>query len=252
MIFVVSTASTISSYISQTKTNRAYLKELIEGGAVQKTATGIVSKERKASTAPTLSDAEWMQIEKGLSECLVKEANKFLASGDPYLIGKADKSTPITLAKLFLDACGAMGSGLPADFRGAPLPDTPKGMTSSNPSKETPFENSYGGTLVPETPKASPTSFSTSGWLDFLKSPTTLIMNQKNCTFGGSTGGEVVNGRFIVNSIIIMSMEKLDGNRIVATMRDGNSLVLDVNKSTGSVTAALVVPNAPIFLECSL
>ena len=95
------------------------------------------------------------------------------------------------------------------------------------------------------------------GLLDFLKSPATLIMNQKNCTYMKQITGEVVNGRFIISSVgaVVMSMEKLDDDRVVATMQteDRRSYVLNVKKSKGSITASLTRPQGSLlFLECSL
>jgi TPR repeat protein len=108
-------AGVIRSYVWPEKTNGQYLRELIETGTVQKTATVYVATIKKANTAPMPTEAEWVQIEKGLAECLVKQANNFLASGDPYLSVRADKTTPPFLAKRFLAACGATESDMSAD-----------------------------------------------------------------------------------------------------------------------------------------
>jgi hypothetical protein len=107
-------AGVIRSYVWPEKTNGQYLRELIDTGTVQKTATAYIAATKKANTLPTPTEAEWVQIEKGLSECLVKQANDFLASGNPYLSVKADKATPSFLAKQFLHACGATVSDAPA------------------------------------------------------------------------------------------------------------------------------------------
>ncbi len=99
--------------------------------------------------------------------------------------------------------------------------------------------------------------------LDFLKSPSELIMNQKNCTFmkqnSGGIAGEILNGRFIFSPaagvvVVMMSMEKLDDNRVLARMEQSENrqlVVLDVKKGKGTVTATLA-PGAPLFLECTL
>ncbi len=110
----IAAAGVIRSYVWPEKMNGHYLQELIETGTIQKTATAYVATIKKANTAPTPTETEWVQIEKGLSDCMVKEANKFLASDDPYLRVKADKTTPPFLAKRFLEACGATESDAPA------------------------------------------------------------------------------------------------------------------------------------------
>jgi len=100
-------AGVIRSYVWPEKTNGQYLREVIETGTIQKTATAYVATIKKANTALTPTDAEWVQIEKGLSECMVKESSKYLSSNDLYLNAKADKATPHFLAQRFLSACGA-------------------------------------------------------------------------------------------------------------------------------------------------
>ena len=108
LVFVVVVGGVILSYISPGKTNRSYLKELIETGYLEKGAVGFVETARKANTASSPTIAEWELIEKGLSQCLVKEANGYLASTDPYLDARANKDTPRILATRFFKACGAM------------------------------------------------------------------------------------------------------------------------------------------------
>jgi hypothetical protein len=59
------------------------------------------------------------------------------------------------------------------------------------------------------------------GILDFFKSPASLIMNQKHCSYMSKMPGETLNGRFIFSPgqgvvVVIMSMEQLDDNRVVA------------------------------------
>ena len=91
--------------------------------------------------------------------------------------------------------------------------------------------------------------------LDFLKSPSDLIMNQKNCIFMKNLAGEVVNGRFILSGAgaVVMSMEKLDDNRASARMEqeDRKVLVLDVKKSKGVITATHA-SSTLLVLECTL
>lgn len=141
LCFVITVSGVIRSYVWPEMTNGRYLQELIETGTVQKTATVYVATIKNANTAPTPSEADWAQIEKGLSECLVKQANNFLASGDSYLRLRADKSTPLFLAKRFLDACGATGSEVPPPTlepwqTGTPLAQVAIPQTTSLPVVE--------------------------------------------------------------------------------------------------------------------
>lgn len=109
LVLVIAGAGVLRDSIWPTKTNRSYLIEVIETGTLRKTANELIAKAKlKTESAPD-SDADWARIEKGLSGCMAKEANNFLASGDPYLALKADKATPVYLAKRFLDACDAAG-----------------------------------------------------------------------------------------------------------------------------------------------
>jgi hypothetical protein len=88
-------------------TNRIYLKELIESHTIEKTASAVVASARKAESAKG-SDNEWKVIEQGLSDCMVREANLYLESDDPYLLERANKITPQVLAARFLKSCGAI------------------------------------------------------------------------------------------------------------------------------------------------
>jgi hypothetical protein len=90
------------------KTNYSYLKEVIESGYIEKAAAVYVDAARKAETGKSTHDSEWVQIEKGLSECMLKEANNYLVSGDPFLNARANKETPKILVERFFRACGAI------------------------------------------------------------------------------------------------------------------------------------------------
>jgi hypothetical protein len=96
-------------------------------------------------------------------------------------------------------------------------------------------------------------STSEAAFLDIFKSPSDLIMNQKNCTFMKGLVGQVVNGRFVLASagVVVMSMEKLDDDRVLARMEqeDRKVLVLQTKESKGAVTATHV-PSALLVLEC--
>lgn len=94
-------------------------------------------------------------------------------------------------------------------------------------------------------------------FLDFLKSPATLILNQKDCIFMGQNKGEVVNGKFILGgaSVILMSLEQVDANRVTAKMQnsDAATFVLEVQKGKGTISAIRNVGGSSVtFLQCSL
>lgn len=108
IFFVVVAGSVILNFVRIEKTNRSYLKEVIETGYIEKTAVAVVQEMRKENTADSPNEAEWGQIEQGLSQCMAKEANKYLLSGDPYLDARANKKSPQLLAAQFLKACGAI------------------------------------------------------------------------------------------------------------------------------------------------
>jgi hypothetical protein len=73
--------------------------------------------------------------------------------------------------------------------------------------------------------------------------------------------GEILNGRFLFSPpgskivVVMMSMEKLDDNRVVAIMErseDRQKWVLAVKKSDGAVTVSQTFPNGEVllFVEC--
>ncbi len=108
LFFVAWLSGAISSYISAPKTNRLYLQEIIKSGMIVKAAVQLVAKLKNEDNDPNISEADWLQIEKGLSDCMIGEANKYLGSDDPYLMAKADMNSPTVLAEKFLRACGAI------------------------------------------------------------------------------------------------------------------------------------------------
>lgn len=106
LFFVVLVGNVILNYLQPSKTNRTYLKEVIESGTIERTATEFVASVRKADGDRISNDAGWKQIEKGLSECMVRESNKYITSDDPYLNVQADKTSPSILVQRFLKVCG--------------------------------------------------------------------------------------------------------------------------------------------------
>jgi hypothetical protein len=106
ILVVVTVLGTIFYQRSQ-YTNRMYLKELIESHTIEKAASKLITASRKTESTKG-SDNEWKVIEQRLSDCMVKEANLYLESGDPYLFEKANKITPRVLATRFFKSCGAI------------------------------------------------------------------------------------------------------------------------------------------------
>jgi hypothetical protein len=114
MCAAIIVAGVIRAYLWPEKTNRHYLQEIVETGNVQNMATTYIANIKKTYTAPTPTEAEWTQIETRLSKCVLKEAHKLLASGEPYLGVKTDNTTPRVLSKRFLNACGVTPPDAPA------------------------------------------------------------------------------------------------------------------------------------------
>ncbi len=111
---VVITAVVVTqSYVWPAKTNGDDLRELIRSGYIHKRVSAYVATIEKSN--PAAAGVQLVRFEKGLSECAVDEANKFLASGDPYLGENADQATPLTLANRFIGACDSTKSA-PTDL----------------------------------------------------------------------------------------------------------------------------------------
>jgi len=108
IFMVIIVGHTINSYFRPVKTNRSYLKELIASGYLEKAAVAFVDAAKTAEMRDDISYEEWEKIKKGLSECMIREANSYLVSGDSYLNARANKETPHILAERFLNACGAL------------------------------------------------------------------------------------------------------------------------------------------------
>jgi hypothetical protein len=99
-------AGTISAFIYKpSKTNRAYLLELVGNQTMEKTAAALVSQLR-AVPGTNYTPTEWRRIEAGLSACLDREARLYAASADPYLGARANADSPTILARRFLKTCG--------------------------------------------------------------------------------------------------------------------------------------------------
>lgn len=79
----------------------------------------------------------------------------------------------------------------------------------------------------------------------FNKSLSKLILNQEDCTMYGIASARVVNGTAYLRDggVVMATLEKLDRNRVVATMRDGTSKVLEIERGEPSKTQWTKVPN---------
>ena len=116
LLFVYIVGNVTLNYIrQQPKTNRTYLKELIDNGYLEKASASFLSQLIRARTPNGITDiggnsisgAEWKTIEKRFSECVAKEAHNYLASDDRYLNAQADKDTPRVLSERLLKPCAA-------------------------------------------------------------------------------------------------------------------------------------------------
>jgi hypothetical protein len=116
LLFVYIVGNVILNDIrQQPKTNRTYLKELIENGYIEKAAAASLSQLIRARTGDVITDiggnsiseAEWNRIEKRFSECAAREAHNYLISDDPYLNAQANKDTPGIFCERFFKPCVA-------------------------------------------------------------------------------------------------------------------------------------------------
>jgi hypothetical protein len=116
ILFVYSAGHVILNNIGeQPKTNRTYLKELIENGYIEKAAVASLSQLIRTRTGNvnidiggnSISEVEWKKIEKRFSECAAREAHNYLISDDPYLNAQANKDTPGIFSERFFKPCVA-------------------------------------------------------------------------------------------------------------------------------------------------
>ncbi len=85
--------------ISNSKTNRTYLKSLIDSGTIKETAVALTGVVRKKDGEEGIKNLEWELVETTLTECMLQEAKIYLASRDPFLNERANKQTPTILFK---------------------------------------------------------------------------------------------------------------------------------------------------------
>lgn len=107
--------SSLVIFENSQKTNRTYLRELIENGYIEKAAVAFLSQSIRTRTGNviidiggnSISEVEWRRIEKRFSECAANEARKYVESDDPYLNAQANKDTPRVLSERFYKPCVA-------------------------------------------------------------------------------------------------------------------------------------------------
>ncbi len=90
------------------KTNRAYLKEAMSHGMIQKTAANIAAQVQNTDALVKVTPEDRKNIEKRLASCMQAKANEYVDSNDAYLNQKVDDNTAQTLARRLLAECGAL------------------------------------------------------------------------------------------------------------------------------------------------
>ena len=105
-VVAVGTVLSKTFFPPESKTNYAYVQELIANKAFEKTAEKLV--EQFKSQNPGLDEQRLLQTKAIISECLNSQAQSYLTSGDPYLQASANKDTPTVLASRFMKACNLM------------------------------------------------------------------------------------------------------------------------------------------------
>lgn len=90
------------------------------------------------------------------------------------------------------------------------------------------------------------------GWLDSFKEPATLILNQSEC-YLGSARGEMVDGRFIVSGVsVITVLKKIDKNRVVYESQypeNQSKFILNISIKDGFVQGAVGSGRAIIWCK---
>jgi hypothetical protein len=105
-VLAVGTILSKTFFPPESKTNYAYLQELITDKAFEKTAEKLVDQFK--SQNPGLDEQRLLQTKAIISECLKSQAQSYLTSGDPYLQASANKETPTVLASRFMNACNLL------------------------------------------------------------------------------------------------------------------------------------------------
>lgn len=105
-VLAVGTIISKTFFPSESKTNYAYLQELITDKAFEKTAEKLVDQFK--SQNPGLDETRLLRTKAIISECLKSQAQSYLTSGDPYLQASVNQETPTVLASRFMNACNLL------------------------------------------------------------------------------------------------------------------------------------------------
>lgn len=91
------------------------------------------------------------------------------------------------------------------------------------------------------------------GWFDSFKDPATLILNQKQC-YIGSSSGEIIDGNFIINGVaVIFNLKKLDKNRVTfQRMRNEDSAPFVASVKVIGNQINTFAPNGSALIYCNL
>ncbi len=94
-------------------------------------------------------------------------------------------------------------------------------------------------------------NFSHASVLDSFRDPSTVILNQKDC-YLGSTKGEIADGNYIVNNLVIVArLKKLDEARVsYESSITERPLLLRVEISNKQISAYM--PNNQPLIICNL
>lgn len=94
--------------------NAEYIQKLIDKGALARTAGAFIrdvrpkAPEHQSAADEAVAEAKWKGIANDLSHCMEREAEAYLASGDPYLQQRFSRETPGIISKRLMTACGAL------------------------------------------------------------------------------------------------------------------------------------------------
>jgi hypothetical protein len=78
-----------------------------------------------------------------------------------------------------------------------------------------------------------------------------LMLNQKECYFGQSRG-EIINGKYIVNgAFVFLTLEKIDGNRVLMRVSgDTTSVILVLASDSSNVYGGML--NSEPLISCKI
>lgn len=108
LVALASAAGAIGAALSfGPKSNRTYIAELLsEPGVIQAAASKFLKGYFQATGIDQITEERRSAAEVQLSNCMTYQASKFLNSGDPYLLARANKDSAIFLIAKFTSECG--------------------------------------------------------------------------------------------------------------------------------------------------